>query len=173
MDSSLGDSSLLETTDTSLQENTLLVNDSTNIDVSDPTLTSDDLSALSNGTDNDLSESSLHANLNPDIEKSLSKFETELAEHASNIVDDAIDSASLSLRSSGDFSLLNDADSLKNKAVEKEIPIENGIEMPEESPQSEKKDEEKTDEWLDILGNYFFFDACLNSTCKSNLCKLW
>jgi len=157
MNSSGGDSNLLEKTNLTMQEieESTIVNNSNNLDETDPTLTSADFSLITNGTTNDVSENSLHANVNPESQETFNNIEDALTKHANSIVDEAIDSATLSLRSSGDFSLLNDAELLKTNSeiVENLDNSEKGLDKNEETNETKlEPDKKKEDEWLDILG---------------------
>ena len=91
-----------------------VLNDATNNNENDSTLTQDhSFTMISNSMANETVEKTLVSN--PAVELHDDAFNKK----AIDIVDDAIDSASFSIRSSGDFSMLNDSQSLlKNKSVE-------------------------------------------------------
>ena len=154
------DQTLLETTNITMQEaeENTIVNSSKDLDDTDPTLTSADFSMITNSTENDdVSENSLHANMNLDAHETVDDYDDALSKSASSIVDEAIDSASLSLRSSGDFSILNDVDSLKAKSeiVKHHESSEDILEKKPVNGETDQNLPKKQDEWLDILGKFY------------------
>ena len=142
-----GENSELDKSGININEKTL-VNDSNNAGDIDETLTANEsLSLVDESVENGISEENLHANVNADSDEPSSFFEVQLNNKADDIVDEIIDSASLSLRSSGDFSLLNHpVTSNKDEAAPNSSSSEANVDNKKE-PEPEKEDE-----WLDILG---------------------